>query len=67
MAQSQKPKTMKVEMMTIIKNWAFLNAHFEVHKQFSVFCFFQSSDSPLPESGYHKTEENTVDSQSKRR
>ena len=31
MVQSQKPKTMKVEMMKSIKNWAFLNAHFEIH------------------------------------
>ena len=69
MAQSQKPKTMKVEIMKSIKHWAFLNAYFEIHKQFSVFCFFQSckSDSPLPESGYHKTRESTVNSHSKRR
>ena len=34
-----------------------LNAHCEIHKQFSVFGFFQSckSDLPLPESGSHKT------------
>ena len=48
MAQSQKPQTMKVEMMKSIKNWAFLNAHFEIHKQFNVFLFFQSCKSDLP-------------------
>ena len=69
MAQSQHRKTMKVEIMKSIKTVLFLNAHFEVHKQFSVFCFLQScnSDLPVPESGYHKTEENNVNSQSKRR
>ena len=47
----------------------FLNVHFEIHKQFSVFCFLKimQSDLPLPESGYHKTDENTLNSQSKRR
>ena len=56
MAQRQHSKTMKVEMMKSIKNCAFLNAHCEIHKQFSVFCFFQSckSDLPLPESGHHR-------------
>ena len=52
---------MKVEMIKGIKSWAVLNAHFEIHKQFSVFCFFQSckGDLPLPESGYHKREEHS--------
>ena len=61
MAQSQHSKTIKVETMKSIKNWPFLNADCEIHKQSSVFGFFQSckSDLPLPESGYHKTEENS--------
>ena len=69
MAQSQKPKTMKVEIMKSIPKWAFLNARFETHKQFSVFCCVQSckSDLPLPESGVLETEESTVNSLSKRR
>ena len=39
MAQSQHPKTMKVEMMKSIKTWVCFNARFETHKQLSVFCF----------------------------
>ena len=42
LAQSQHPATMKVETMKGIKNWAFLNAHVEIHKQFSDFCFGKS-------------------------
>ena len=69
MAQSQHPKTMTVEIVKSIKNCAFFNAHFEIHKQFSVFAVFQSckSDLPLPESDHHNTGENTANSQSKQR
>ena len=46
-----------------------MNAHFEIHKEFSVFAFFQSckSNLPVPESGYHKAEGNIVNSESIRR
>ena len=40
MAPGQHPKTMKLEIMKSNKTALFLNAHFEIHKQFSVFCPF---------------------------
>ena len=70
MAQSQHPKTMKVEIMKSLKKLGLFGMHIlKFTNSSGLFAFFQTctSDLPLPESGYHKTEANTVNSQSKRR
>ena len=59
---------MTVEILESSKDF-FFECPFGNSQTVQCFFFFQSckSDLPLSESGYHKTDEHTVSSQSKRR